>query len=207
MNNLLHVQEKVTALKQIFKEHGTQQAVLEAALDRVDTTHKQQHQALNVVINCVEALHSAPGGGCPPPWGHCGTTDEEDDDASNDFLPTMHKFEFPMFDGTGDPLPLLNHCEWDLHVRRTPERKCATFMAFYLLNDAQLWFLCMELNGGRLTWPQFIQLVNARFGPPLTDSPNGELATLQHSGTVDSFYNHFIALSCRDTSLTMAQQI
>jgi hypothetical protein len=36
----------------------------------------------------------------------------------------------------------------------------------------------MELNGGRLTWPQFMQLANARFRPPLNDNPIGELALL-----------------------------
>jgi hypothetical protein len=50
------------------------------------------------------------------------------------------------------------------------------FVAFYLLDDAQLWFHRMELNDGRSTWPQFVQLVNAHFGPPLIDSPIGELA-------------------------------
>jgi hypothetical protein len=50
-----------------MKEHDTQQAVLEAALDRVDTTHMQHHQALNVAINRVEATHNEPGGGGRPP--------------------------------------------------------------------------------------------------------------------------------------------
>jgi hypothetical protein len=67
MNNLLSVQEEVVALKETMKEHGAQQAALESTPNRVDTTHRQQHQALNVMINHVEAAHSAPGGGCPPP--------------------------------------------------------------------------------------------------------------------------------------------
>jgi hypothetical protein len=65
----------------------------------------------------------------------------------------------------------------------------------------------MELNGGHPTWPQFMQLVNARFGPPLTDSPIGELAMLCCIGTIDEFCKCFITLSCRDTSLIEAQQI
>jgi hypothetical protein len=204
MNNLLSVQEEVVALKETMKEHGAQQAALESTPNRVDTTHRQQHQALNVMINHVEVAHSAPGGGCPPPWGRRGTTDEEDDDASNDFLPIAHKLKFPKFDGTGDPLLWLNRCKQYFHICRTPEQKHVTSVAFYLLVDAQLWFHRMELNSGRPTWPQFVQLVNARFEPPLTDSPIGELAMLWRSGTVDDFCKLFIALSCRDVSLTEA---
>jgi hypothetical protein len=73
---------------------------------------------------------------------------------------------------------------------------------FYLLDDAQLWFHRMELNGGRPTWNQFNKLVNARFGPPLTNSPVRELAMLQRTRTVDKFSKHFITLYYRDTSLT-----
>jgi hypothetical protein len=65
----------------------------------------------------------------------------------------------------------------------------------------------MELNGGRPTWTQFVQLVNARFGPPLTDSRIGKLAMLRRSGTVDEFWKCFITLSCCDISLTEQQQI
>jgi hypothetical protein len=118
-----------------------------------------------------------------------------------------HKLKFPKFDGSDDPLPWLNRCEQYFHVRRTPEHQRVTFAAFYLLDDAQLWFNRMEPNGGRLTWPQFVQLVNAQFGPPLIDSPIDELAMLRRTGTVDDYSKCFIALSCRDTSLSEPQQI
>jgi hypothetical protein len=87
------------------------------------------------------------------------------------------------------------------------ENKHVSLAVFYLLDDAQLWFHRLELNGGRPTWAQFIQLVNAWFRPPLTDSPIGELALLRRQGTVDEFSKWFIALSCRDTMLTEPQQV
>lgn len=90
---------------------------------------------------------------------------------------------------------------------RTPEHQQVAFAAFYLLDDTQLWFHRMELNDGRPTWPQFMQLVNACFRPPLTDSPICELAMLRRTGTVDDCSKHFIALSCRDTTLLEPQQI
>jgi hypothetical protein len=115
--------------------------------------------------------------------------------------------EFPKFDSASGPLSWLNHCERFFHVRRTPDDKKVAFTAFYLLDDAQLWFHHMELNSGSPTWTQFVQLVNACFSPPLTDSSISELAMLRRSGTVDEFCNRFIALSCRNTSLTKQQQI
>jgi hypothetical protein len=41
MKNMQPLQEKVTTLKETVKEHDAQQAVLEAAIDPVNTTHNQ----------------------------------------------------------------------------------------------------------------------------------------------------------------------
>jgi hypothetical protein len=49
--------------------------------------------------------------------------------------------------------------------------------------------------------------VNARFGPPLTDSPLGEMAMLRRSGSVDESTKRFMALSYRDMTITEPQQI
>jgi hypothetical protein len=65
----------------------------------------------------------------------------------------------------------------------------------------------MELNGGRPTRQQFVQLFYAHFGPPLNDSPSGELAMLWCYSAVDDFRKHLIALTCCNTSLTEPQQI
>jgi hypothetical protein len=50
-------------------------------------------------------------------------------------------------------------------------------------------------------------LINARFGPSLTDSPIGKLAMLQKFGTMDEYNKKFIALSSHDPSLTEARQV
>jgi hypothetical protein len=52
-----------------------------------------------------------------------------------------------------------------------------------------------------------MQLVNACFGPLLTNTPLGELAMLWRSGSVDKFAKHFMELSCCDSSIFEAQQI
>jgi hypothetical protein len=49
--------------------------------------------------------------------------------------------------------------------------------------------------------------VNSQFGPPLTDTPLGELAMLRRTGSVDEFAKRFMALSWRDPTITKQQQI
>jgi hypothetical protein len=121
-------------------------------------------------------------------------------------VPTSHKLEFPKFDGTSDPLPWLNCCEYYFNVRRTLDHQRVSFITFYL-DDAQLWFHHIELNGGRMMWDQIVNLINARFGPPLIDSPLSEQAMLRLTGTVNEFNTQFMALSCHDPTLLEAQQV
>jgi hypothetical protein len=141
------------------------------------------------------------------------STDE--DEPRDDFVPTTHELEFPKYDGASNPLPWLNRCEQYFRVRceqyfrvrRTPDHKRVAYATFHLLEDAQLWFHWLELNGGQPDWPHFVKMVNAHFGPPLMDSLIGELAQLRRTGTVDEYCNKFMSLSCRDTMRTEPQQI
>jgi hypothetical protein len=127
---------------------------------------------------------------------------EEDDEG----FPTTHKMEFPKYDGVGDPLPWLNQCERYFRVWRTLENRRVTYASFYL-TDAQLWYHRLELNAGPPLWPRFVQLVNKRFGSPLTNSLIDELALLRHDDSVDDFAKRFMALSCRDTTITEVHQV
>jgi hypothetical protein len=49
--------------------------------------------------------------------------------------------------------------------------------------------------------------VQQRFGPPITDSPIGELMLLRRTGTVDDYTDQFLALACRDADLSEQQLI
>jgi hypothetical protein len=49
--------------------------------------------------------------------------------------------------------------------------------------------------------------VNNRFGPPLTDSPLGELALLRREGSVNDYCKQFMAHSCDDPSISEEHQI
>jgi hypothetical protein len=65
----------------------------------------------------------------------------------------------------------------------------------------------LELNASPPPWPRFVQLVNKRFKPPLTESPIGELALLYSDGSIDDFAKKFMALSYRDTAITKAHKV
>ena len=41
-----------------------------------------------------------------------------------------------------------------------------------------------------------------RFGPPMTDSPIGEIMLLRRAGSVEDYTDKFLALACRDADLT-----
>jgi hypothetical protein len=128
-----------------------------------------------------------------PPGGstHRHRPAADDDDPTDDFIPTAHKLDFPKFDGTGDLLPWINCCERYFRVRNTPEHKRVAYATFHLLEDAQLWFDHLELNGGQPMWNRFTQLINACFVPPLMDDPIRELALLRLTGSIDEYYSRF----------------
>jgi hypothetical protein len=99
-------------------------------------------------------------------------------DANDEGLPTAHKIEFPKFDIIDDPLPWLNRCERYFCLRGIPEHK-DSYASFYLLDDAQMWYHRLELNGSPPSWTHFTQLIQVQIGPSLTDSPIGELTLVR----------------------------
>jgi hypothetical protein len=119
-----------------------------------------------------------------------------------DGVNTSHKIKFPKFDGVGNPLPWLNRCEQYFTLRGTSADQCVQVASFYLLDDAQVWYYRVELNNGRPSWNRFVQLINTRFGPLLVESPISELALLRQDGTIEEYCTKFMALSCRDPTIS-----
>jgi hypothetical protein len=121
------------------------------------------------------------------PTGHRLAGDDEG-------FPTTRKMEFPKYDDIGDSLLWLNRYERYFRFRRTPDNRRVAYVSFYLTDDAQLWYHKLELNSDQPPWSCFVQLVNKRFGVPLTDNLISELALLWCDGSVDDFTKRFMAL-------------
>ena len=113
----------------------------------------------------------------------------------------------PKYDGVDDPLGWLHKCEQFFRKLRTPEDEKVLTASFYMDGAAEQWYYSLEQNRGVPTWPQFVDLVNKRFGPPVRSNPFGELTHLRRTGTVREYEDQFLQLLARREHVTERQQI
>jgi hypothetical protein len=118
-----------------------------------------------------------------------------------------HKLFFPTFDGSKDPLPWLNRCDQFFRIHETPEAGKVFLATFYMSDDASQWCALLERNHGQSSWPDFIKLINQRFGPPLRSDPLGKLIQLRRETTVAEYQSKFLALLARCDDLVEKHQI
>ena len=115
--------------------------------------------------------------------------------------------EFPTFDGKEDPLEWLNHCEQYFRGQRTIEEDKVWLASYHLKGAAHTWYFMVERDCATVTWPQFKELCNERFGPPLRTNPLGKLARLRFRTTVDDYQERFSSLLCHTSPLAPDQQV
>jgi hypothetical protein len=63
-----------------------------------------------------------------------------------------HKLLLPTYDGTEDPLPLLNRCEQFFRIQKTEDVGRVFLAVFYMIGDAAQWFALVERNHGTPDW-------------------------------------------------------
>ena len=79
--------------------------------------------------------------------------------------------------------------------------------SYHLKGAAHTWYFMVERDCATVTWPQFKELCNERFGPPLRTNPLGELARLRFRTTVDDYQERFSSLLCHTSPLAPDQQV
>jgi hypothetical protein len=108
-------------------------------------------------------------------------------------VPRYHKLTFATYDGTCDPLGWLNKCEQFFRGQNTREVD-KTWLASYHLQDVALqWYMVLEADMGRPTWPDFRRMCQQRFSPALSTNHLAELARLPFGGSVDKYMAAFQA--------------
>jgi len=121
--------------------------------------------------------------------------------------PLTHKLRFPKYDGVDDPLGWLHKCEQFFRKLRTLEDEKVLTASFYMDGAAEQWYYRLEQNHGVPTWPQFVDLVNKRFGPSVRSNTFGEVTHLRRTGTVREYEDQFLQLLARCEHVTERQQI
>ncbi|CAD6209747.1 unnamed protein product [Miscanthus lutarioriparius] len=102
-----------------------------------------------------------------------------------------HKITFDTYDGRDDPLGWLNKCD-------------KVWMASYHLKGvAQQWYLVLETDIGRPSWPDFRRYCLQRFGPALNTN---HLARLPFGANVDAYMEAFQARAAHAEDLTTLQR-
>ncbi|KAG2541920.1 hypothetical protein PVAP13_9NG663828 [Panicum virgatum] len=184
--------DKVTTLQAAAFEGANQIADLSLAVSRLEKAQCGDND--HPTDDAAGATASAPGSLPFRETPHLPHRDAEDDDGDPRFHPRA-RIEFPTFDGKEDPLPWLNRCETFFRCQNTPERRRVPYASLHLTGSAQLWFYRLELTTGTPLWRRFAQLVQQRFGPPMTDSPIGEIMLLRRDSTVDDYTDKLLALA------------
>lgn len=115
---------------------------------------------------------------------------------------------FPKYDGADDPLGWLHKCKQYFRSQRMPEDQKVWTASFYLELTAGQWYYRLEKNRGSTpTWPEFVDSINKRFGPPVRSNSLGKLTHLRRTGTVEDYQDQFLKLLARCDGLTECQQI
>lgn len=81
-------------------------------------------------------------------------------------VPRYVKIDFPVFDGSKDPLSWLHICNQFFLNQQTHEDKVG-IASFHLIGKAQLWFYKMSREEPRIPWATFKEYWNMRFSPSL----------------------------------------
>ncbi|XP_066379502.1 uncharacterized protein [Miscanthus floridulus] len=141
------------------------------------------------------SAHMAPSQLYPPPPS----------EGESAMVPKYHKITVDTYDGRDDPLGWLNKCEQFFHGQLTREVDKVWMASYHLKGVAQQWYLVLETDIGRPTWPDFRQYYLQRFGPALNTNHLADLARLPFGANMDAYMEAFQARAVHAGDLTTLQ--
>ena len=105
--------------------------------------------------------------------------------------PKYHKIIFETYDGMADPLGWLNKCEQFFRDQLMREADKVWLTSYHLKGVAQQWYVVLEQDLGRPSWPEFRTYCQERFGPAISTNHLADLARLPFGGSVDKYMADF----------------
>ncbi|KAK6918453.1 Retrotransposon gag domain [Dillenia turbinata] len=90
---------------------------------------------------------------------------------------------------------------------KTPASEKIALAAYHLDGGVHLWYQNLKKTRVWMTWEEFKQAVNDRYGPTLPEDFYGELTKLTQTGSVKDYQLQFNRLLARAGNLTEQQQI
>lgn len=116
----------------------------------------------------------------------------------------VHKLRFPKCDDAEDPLGWLHKCEQDFRSQSTQ----VWTATFYLESVASQCYYHLEKNRDDTpSWPDFVEAVNKRFGPPMRTNTLGTLAHCRRTGSVEAYQDQFLKLLARCDDVSERQEM
>ncbi|KAK0581463.1 hypothetical protein LWI29_014052 [Acer saccharum] len=125
----------------------------------------------------------------------------------SNLIPKTVKLDFPKYDGRVDPISWVYRAEQYFSMHGIPNSDRVTLAAFHLEGDAQLWFQLLRQEIIYVSWDEFKEGLNSRFGPNQFLDHFGELTKLQQTGTVLDYQSKFEQLLAKAGALPQPRQV
>ncbi|KAL5751083.1 hypothetical protein ACOSP7_025686 [Xanthoceras sorbifolium] len=122
-------------------------------------------------------------------------------------MPKTVKIDFPHYNGKGDPTIWLYKAEqfFQLHEIRVSDR--IALASFHLEGDAHLWYQLLKQELTIVSWEDFKDGLNSRYGPNQYLDFFGELTRLQQTDSVQEYQDRFEKLLAKAGPLEQARQV
>ncbi|KAL5790845.1 hypothetical protein ACOSQ2_005733 [Xanthoceras sorbifolium] len=122
-------------------------------------------------------------------------------------MPKTVKIDFPRYDGKGDPTIWLYKVEqfFQLHEIRASDR--IELASFHLEGNAHLWYQLLKQELTIVSWEDFKDGLNSRYGPNQYLDFFSKLTRLQQTDSVQKYQDRFEKLLAKVGPLEQARQV